>query len=81
MNEKKGTGTVPEVKRKADKEVVLAAVGKSTQSHANAKPLKGTAKWRAGQLEGNGKAQESQKEATVPDAKNDFWHKVRPSHI
>lgn len=79
MNEKKVAGSVPEAKRKAEKEVVKAGGGEHTQSHAKAKQLKGTAKWRAGQLADNGKAQASQNEAKVPDVKNDFWHKVRPA--
>jgi|GEM_PF-5526511 len=79
MKEKKRTGSVPDGKGKADKEVVPAGDAVPTQSHAKPKELKGTAKWRAGQLEGKDKTQAGQNGAKVPDVKNDFWHKVRPA--
>ena len=79
MNEKKVAGSAPDAKRKAEKEVEKMTVSEKTESHRKVKQLKGTAKWRAGQLEDKGKAQASQNGAKVTDVKNDFWHNVRPT--
>ena len=79
MNEKKATGSVPETKSKVEKEVEKTTGHEPTRSHGKVKELKGTAKWRAGQVADNGKAPAGQHEAKVTDVKNDFWHKVRPA--
>ena len=79
MNEKKVTGSVSETNRKGEKEVEKTIGHEPTQSHGKVRQLKGTAKWRAGQLEDTGKAGATLKEAMVPDVKDDFWHKVRPT--